>query len=98
MSHQINNDYICSCLDESFRVMGLTLDEFIPLTVIFIGGLITNNLFIGFILMALVYTGLKSLKKGQGAAILLVLLYIKSDKNLIKSLFKNFPLPYKIWW
>lgn len=99
MSQNINHDYICSCLDESTRVMGLTLDEFIPLFLIFVIGMLTNSFVLSFIGMMIMYAVMKRLKKGQGASILLILLYKNTYGSLSKTLFKEFPEPTKrLWW
>ena len=99
MSQKINGNYICSCLDESLRVMGLTLDEFVPMCLIFTASLLTNNMIFGFIGMGLFYSAVKSLKKGQGAAIIFILFYRNTTHDISKILFSSFPESSKrIWW
>lgn len=99
MSQKINHDYICSCLDESIRIMGLTIDEFVPAFLIFFIAFFSRHILLGFVLMGIFLASIKKLKKGYGTLILWILLYKNSPSFLSEILFKDFPLPSrKLWW
>lgn len=98
MSREINQYVICSCLDGDWRIMGLTLDELIPMLLFCLIGFLAKILMIMLVLAGAWYYGLRLLKKGQGSAALLLLFYRHASPEMAKSLFRAFPSYTKRYW
>ena len=99
MSQPLNQYVICTCLDESFRIAGLTLDEFIPIVFLLLMGFLTRGLGIAIIAALFWVIGLRSLKRGKGSAVLLLMLYRHTSPEVGGILFPSFPpSTQKYWW
>lgn len=95
---ETNPHHICRALDERMTIMGLGLDEFFPLVLIFVLSFVTNTLLIGLVIMVLVFAGLKHLKR-RGAWMLWVFLFRHSTVQLGQLLLPGCPsATIRHWW
>jgi len=99
MSQSINQYVICACLDESFRIAGLTLDEFVPMIFLLLMGFLTRGLGVTTLIAIFWIIGLRSLKRGKGPAALLLMVYRHTSPSIGRALFPSFPAStQKYWW
>lgn len=85
-------------LDEEKRIVGLTLDEFIPILLVFIIAFLAKLLLVGILVAAAIFSVMRSIKKKRGRCALLSLIYWNSNKSVGKLLFSAFPPSSKRYW
>lgn len=66
MANNQDKYQICKLLDNQIRVIGLPLDEFIPIAIVVVAAFILKIAVWGVILGAVLLIALRSAKKGQG--------------------------------
>lgn len=74
-------------IDEQKRYFGLTLDEFIPVSLVILIGWCLSDLLIGFVFSGLVWVIIRHFKKGQGAFWLMNLCYWHFPTEPLKGTF-----------
>lgn len=98
MSEHQSKYYICKRIDEQKRYFGLPLDELMALAFpvvvcFFAGGLLT-----GIVIGLAAWMGIKHIKKGQGSAWFLNLMYWYLPTNYIRGVFIKTPTSEKRHW
>lgn len=82
-------------LDQETRILGMPLDESIPLIILCVGGLLLNQLFIGGLLGGGWVVFLKTMKRGNDAAWLISVIYWYAG---IRVFFRKIPSAMFIHW
>lgn len=98
MMKETDEHQICRALDERMTIMGLGLEEFIPLFGVFLLSFLTHTLLVGMVLMVLVFAGFKHLKR-RGAWVLWVYIFRHSTDQLGRLVLPGCPSPtIRHWW
>jgi len=85
-------------LNQPRRIMGCTMDEFVPATIAVLTGLFTSWLFSSLLLAGMWVFTIKFLKSKYGAAFLMVGLYWHTSSALSRNAFPETPpSEYKFW-
>jgi conjugal transfer pilus assembly protein TraL len=87
---------ICKYLDEQYRIIGLPLDEFIPLAIILVMSFLFKLLIVGILLMVVCWRLMRHFKKGMGSAALLVSIYWHMCGS--QAAFRALPDSTKRYW
>lgn len=86
-----NKYIIFKYLDEETRIVGLPLDEFIPVVIFIAFGFLSKLLMFGILCAALTVLFLKKLKRSRGKSALLAILYWHGNESVGKTIFPSFP-------
>ncbi|MCF6768386.1 type IV conjugative transfer system protein TraL [Thiotrichales bacterium 19S11-10] len=85
-------------LNQPKRILGCTMDEFIPGAFVLFLGFISAYMFIGLIMTFIWIFSIKTLKKRFGSAFILTGIYWYCPKAISKQFFKQSPpSEYKFW-
>lgn len=98
MSDEMDKYIILKYLDEERRILGLPIDEFIPITVIIVFGFIAKFLMLGILLSAVLFASVRSIKKNRGRCALMALIYWNGNESVGKTLFRSFPKSSDRYW
>lgn len=98
MSDASDQYVIFKYLDEERRILGLPLDEFIPITLLIIFGFMTKLLIVGILASGLLFAFMRNLKKNRGRCALLSLIYWNGNESAGKTLFPSFPPSAERYW
>lgn len=78
-------------LDEEEKIMGLPVDEFIPVSLILLFSFICKILFVGLVLSFLTVKLMRHFKHNQGRGFLFIVCYWNLNAEVGKALFSSFP-------
>lgn len=98
MSENMDKYIIFKYLDEEKRILGLPLDEFIPIASLITFGFIAKFLLLGIFLSAALFGFMRSLKKNRGRCALLSIIYWNGNDSVGKTLFPSFPASSDRYW
>lgn len=82
---------ILKFLDEEDKIMGLPIDEFIPILIIIITGFLCKFLLEAVLLAFLTMRFMRKIKRSKGKGFLFILAYWHGNEAVGKRLFPSFP-------
>lgn len=85
-------------LDEEKRIVGLTIDEVIPVGFVLIMAFLLKILLLGILMAAALFSLVRHLKKNRGRCALLSVIYWNTNETVGKMIFHSFPPASKRYW
>lgn len=85
-------------LDEEKRIVGLTIDEVIPIGLALMIAFLMKVLLIGILMAAAIFSLVRRLKKNRGRCALLSVIYWNGNESVGKMIFHSFPPAVKRYW
>ena len=85
-------------LDEEKRLVGLPIDEVIPIGLVLIIAFLMKMLLVGILLAAAIFGAIRGLKKNRGRCALLSIIYWNGNDLVGKTIFRSFPPSSKRYW
>ena len=90
--------YICHLIDQQMRIVGLPVDEAVPIAVIMGLGFLFGQLVFALLAAIGFWALIRHLKKGQGSSFLFNALYWFLPGDIMSAVFKKLPSSSIRYW